>query len=225
MSLEKFLVGVYGHVGIFTFITLLSAQLTIQLFDSDRLAMILSSSILMTLFYVILICVLSEEFYKIRFFCCTMLSSHFGSLLSPVVVYSNYLSPNIFWVATFTTLLLFTSCTLYAYLYPKSIKCYGHIIVSSLNTLLLLNVIGFSSFMIFGDNLFYQLIFDFDTYFGLLLFSMFVAYDTYICIKMYESGKRDYIMCSLQLYLDLMNLFVRILEIVSKKYEKNIKKQ
>ena len=48
---------------------------------------------------------------------------------------------------------------------------------------------------------------------GAMLFSLFIIYDTWMILNKF--GPDDYIMASIQLYLDIINLFLYILEILS----------
>lgn len=53
-----------------------------------------------------------------------------------------------------------------------------------------------------------------DTYFGLAVFTPLIAYDTYKAIQMYKLRNPDHLSCSLELYLDFMNVFVRMIKIL-----------
>ena len=54
-------------------------------------------------------------------------------------------------------------------------------------------------------------------YGGLLLFSGFVIYDTQIIIEQAHEGNRDFISHALSLFLDFVNIFIRVLIIIMKK--------
>lgn len=53
-------------------------------------------------------------------------------------------------------------------------------------------------------------------YGGIPLFTGLIAYDTHKSIEKYNSGDPDHLGCSVELYLDFMNLFVRFVEIIGK---------
>jgi FtsH-binding integral membrane protein len=47
---------------------------------------------------------------------------------------------------------------------------------------------------------------------GVVIFSGYILFDTYLIFNRYSA--EDYIMASTSLYLDIINLFIRILEIL-----------
>lgn len=47
---------------------------------------------------------------------------------------------------------------------------------------------------------------------GVIIFSGYILFDTYLIFNKYSA--EDYIMASVSLYLDIINLFLRILEIL-----------
>jgi FtsH-binding integral membrane protein len=61
------------------------------------------------------------------------------------------------------------------------------------------------------------------TFLGLVLFSGYIVFDTQIMILQAEKGYKDVAGHSVQLFLDFVNLFVRILRLLSKKNEKKRK--
>jgi len=67
-------------------------------------------------------------------------------------------------------------------------------------------------------------LFSVELYLGVALFSAFVMYDTQLIIRRSDSGDKDYLQHSFDLYLDFVSLFVRILIILAKNAERNDKK-
>jgi FtsH-binding integral membrane protein len=57
-------------------------------------------------------------------------------------------------------------------------------------------------------------------YFGLLLFSGFIIYDTQIIIEQAHEGNRDVCDHAMTLFLDFLNLFIRVLIIIMRKGER-----
>ena len=56
-------------------------------------------------------------------------------------------------------------------------------------------------------------------YGGLVLFSIYLIYDIQLIVgnKSHQFGEDDYILAALNLYLDIISLFIRILSIVGEK--------
>jgi len=70
----------------------------------------------------------------------------------------------------------------------------------------LINIFVTSSFLL-----------DIQIYFGLVVFSLYVIFDTQLIIEKAENGDNDYVLHSIDLFLDLINIFVRILIALTKK--------
>eukprot|EP01115_Flamella_aegyptia_P001721 TRINITY_DN1288_c0_g1_i1.p1 TRINITY_DN1288_c0_g1~~TRINITY_DN1288_c0_g1_i1.p1 ORF type:complete len:241 (-),score=27.37 TRINITY_DN1288_c0_g1_i1:11-733(-) len=77
-----------------------------------------------------------------------------------------------------------------------------------------LSMLVFLSFM----NLFFRSIavFNIQLYGGLVLFCGFVIFDTQLIIEKAATGNKDYVSHSLELFLDFISIFVRLLIILSK---------
>ena len=71
---------------------------------------------------------------------------------------------------------------------------------------------------IFIHNQIYNLIY---SCLGALIFSFYIVYDTQLIIggkhTKYKYDDEDYVIAALSLYLDIINLFIYILEILNKK--------
>eukprot|EP00051_Salpingoeca_urceolata_P032089 m.14233 g.14233 ORF g.14233 m.14233 type:complete len:238 (-) comp4764_c1_seq1:30-743(-) len=63
-------------------------------------------------------------------------------------------------------------------------------------------------------------LFQFQLYFGLVVFSGFVCYDTQLMIEKAQRGDLDYIWHAVDLFIDVMAIFRRLLIILSKKDER-----
>ncbi len=57
----------------------------------------------------------------------------------------------------------------------------------------------------------------FELYFGLFLFCGFILFDTQLIVEKYNSGNTDYIWHSIDLFLDFVNIFRRLLVILASK--------
>lgn len=70
-------------------------------------------------------------------------------------------------------------------------------------------------------NMFFRmpLIMNIQLYFGLLVFIGFVVFDTQLIIEKAAQGNTDYVRHTLELFLDFVNIFIRLLVILSKNSE------
>ena len=78
---------------------------------------------------------------------------------------------------------------------------------------------GFSSLgaqLIFGPNEFSTIMQSIDIYVGIPIFAGLVAYDTHEAIGMYQNGNPDHLNCSLALYLDFMNLIIKMIRLLER---------
>lgn len=112
---------------------------------------------------------------------------------------------------------IFTGSSLFAMKSPvNSTISWGPALSGGLLGLIGCGVTGLISVMIFGPNSLFSALHTIDLYFGIPLFAGFIAYDTHMAIRMYKSGNPDHIGCSTQLYLDFINILIRIIEIMAK---------
>lgn len=60
----------------------------------------------------------------------------------------------------------------------------------------------------------------FELYFGLVIFCGFILFDTQLIVEKFNSGNTDYIFHSIDLFLDFINIFRRLLIIMASKEKK-----
>lgn len=92
---------------------------------------------------------------------------------------------------------------------------YSGALKGSLYGLIGLQLVGLASSLVVGPNPLSMMIFSSTSYITVGLFSMFIAYDTHVAIKMYEEGQPDQLQASIQFILDLWNIFTSLLRIFS----------
>jgi len=113
-------------------------------------------------------------------------------------------------VAFLATVIVFGCFSLMALLSPRRSWLYlGGFLMSCLFNLLLfgcLNIFLGSSFL-----------FSIELNLGLLLFVGFVIFDTQLIVEKAAAGNKDYVLHALELFLDFLNIFVRLLIILAKK--------
>jgi FtsH-binding integral membrane protein len=140
-----------------------------------------------------------------------------GIMISPLVTYIIEVDPNII---TYTVML--TSMTIFSasvYIRGKTeedVSVAGPILVSMLSNMILISLSCFIIDMIFPANGFALSIMwsKIDTYFGILLFAAFIGYDTYLAIREYKIGNPDHLSISILIFLDSINIFIRIAKIL-----------
>jgi len=141
-----------------------------------------------------------------------------GMTAAPLFAYASMISPSILPTAIGLTTAIFGGASLAAYNMPKGkMLGYGGMLMGSLLGLIGLQLAGLGAALIFGPNPFSMMAFQFDTYFGIGLFSVMIAYDTHAAIKMYEMGQADHLGNSIQFLLDFWNILVRIVSILAQR--------
>ncbi len=77
-------------------------------------------------------------------------------------------------------------------------------------------LLGLGAGLIFGPNAFSAMVHNVDIYGGAALFTLMSIYDSYMARKMYLKGKPDHLGCATSVYLDFMNLLIRVMEMMAK---------
>ncbi|CAG8589328.1 4621_t:CDS:2 [Funneliformis caledonium] len=144
-----------------------------------------------------------------------------GLSIGPLVDYSLQIdySGRILLIATAFTSLIFGSFTLSSLLSNKRIFIYlGGLLTSIISLLTLMSLIN----LFIGS----RLLFTAELYLGLFMFCGYVIFDTQLII--YQAtylSSRDVVQHSLELFIDLVGIFVRILHILIKNSEDNEKRR
>lgn len=110
-----------------------------------------------------------------------------------------------------STITIFTGLTLYAFQTKVNYTVYGNYLI-----ILLLSLIIFGYLNIYTNiellNTIYLLL-------TIITFSGFIVYDTQLIIdgknNRYKISTQDYVMCALTLYLDIINIFISFLDLLS----------
>ncbi|KAL5468828.1 hypothetical protein EMCRGX_G029950 [Ephydatia muelleri] len=136
-----------------------------------------------------------------------------GPLLHAVVE----INPSIIPTAFLSTCIIF-ACLSLASLYAerRSYLYLGGVLMSTLSLLIMMSFF----------NLFLRSYFTFqiELYLGLVVFCGFVLFDTQLIVERFNLGDTDYIKHSLDLFLDFIEIFRRILIIMSSKEKKERKR-
>lgn len=151
--------------------------------------------------------------YLVGFAGCTGLG--LGPLLDQVIM----IDPSIISTAFFATTLIFICFTLSAlWAEERSFLYMGGTLLSCVTTLCFLGFVN----IFFGSQMLYQI----HLYGGLLLFCAFILYDTQLIIEKHKNGDSDFLWHSVDLFMDFVNIFRRIMIILANKdnNKKNKKK-
>jgi len=148
--------------------------------------------------------------YLVGFSACTGLS--LGPLLDRVIA----VDPQIISTAFFASALIFVCFSLTAlWAEERSYLYLGGSLMSALSVMSLMMFMN----IFFRSTAMFQL----HLYGGLLVFCGFILYDTQLIIEKKRNGDGDFIWHSVDLFLDFVNIFRRILIILSNKEEKKRK--
>uniref|UniRef100_A0A194AM79 Putative bax inhibitor-1 protein n=1 Tax=Pinctada fucata TaxID=50426 RepID=A0A194AM79_PINFU len=136
-----------------------------------------------------------------------------GMSLGPLLDHVIDIDPSIITTAFMGTTVVFVSFSLAAlYNTDRTFLFMGGMLMSGLSWLLLAGFL----------NIFFQssLIWDVYLYGGLIIFCLFVLYDTQLIVEKRRNGDEDYIWHSVDLFLDFINIFRKLMIILSKKEKK-----
>lgn len=137
-----------------------------------------------------------------------------GLSIGPLVDQSLFIDPSIVVTAFLGATSIF-ACFTAASLFSKqrSLLYLGGMLGSALMIMLVLSLVN----MFFFRSVAY---FYAELYIGLLVFSGYVAFDTQMIIARAEDGDRDYIMHAQTLFVDFVQIFVRLLAILNDKEQR-----
>lgn len=133
-----------------------------------------------------------------------------GVGLGPLLEHVIRVDPNIIVTALLGTTLVFMSFSICAMLSERGKWLYlGGFLMSLLNTIFILSLAN----LFFGSNLLFQA----HLYLGLITMCGFILYDTQLIIEKRRMGSKDFVAHSLDLFIDFIGLFRRILIILTQK--------
>ncbi|CAH0555032.1 unnamed protein product [Brassicogethes aeneus] len=137
-----------------------------------------------------------------------------GPLLEHVIL----VNPSIIVTALVATSLVFISFSICAMLSQRGSWLYlGGTLMSMLMTLSVLSIAN----IFFGSTLLFQA----QIYLGLFAMCGFVLYDTQMIIEKRRNGSRDFVSHSLDLFIDFIGIFKRLLIILTQKEQESQKKK
>lgn len=141
-----------------------------------------------------------------------------GLSLGPLIDHVIQVDPTIVTTAFFASCLIFVCFSLSAlWAEDRSFLYMGGTLLSCVSILAMLGLAN----IFFRSTLIYQL----NLYGGLVLFCAFILYDTQLIIEKRRRGDDDFIWHSVDLFLDFINIFRRIMIIMSNKESKKKRKE
>eukprot|EP00122_Pirum_gemmata_P006651 Pgem_evm1s6085 len=145
-----------------------------------------------------------------RFACMCGYGFFSGIMLNPVINMAARVDPTIPMTALMGTCAIFACFSLSAMFAVKSKKymMIGGFLSSAMSSLM---VLSFVSIFVRSEFLFMARL-----YMGLLVFSLYIIYDTQVILLNFKRGHNDPISSSIDLFVDLVAVFVRLLIILSK---------
>lgn len=141
-----------------------------------------------------------------------------GLAIGPLINAAIYVNPSILLAALGSSVLVFASLSASVLFSPVPSRFYlTGMILSTVSVSFWLTII----------NLFMQssALFTLELYLGLFLFSLYVLLDTEVMIRKAEDGSKQYLRHSMDLYVDAISIFIRILVILLRKDEEKERKK
>jgi FtsH-binding integral membrane protein len=140
-----------------------------------------------------------------------------GIYLSPLINLAIDVDPQLVMTAFLLTTMIFLCFTLSALLTKKRTYLYlGGLLGTGTSIMLLLSLMN-----LFGRS---QLIFNVNLYLGLLIACGYILYDTQLIVERAVQGDMNYVKHAIFLFIDMVDLFVRILIILLKNSQSKNKK-
>lgn len=136
-----------------------------------------------------------------------------GVGMGPLLEHVSYVDPSIIVTALVSTALVFICFSICSLLAERGRWLYlGSTLMTLLSTMMMMSLMN----LFFGSTLVYQL----HLYMGLVLMCGFVLYDTQLIIEKRRNGSKDFVAHSLDLFIDFIGIFRRLLIILTQKEEK-----
>lgn len=141
-----------------------------------------------------------------------------GVGMGPLLEHVLYVDPSIIITALLGTTLVFVSFSICAMLAERGRWLYlGGTLMTLMSTLLILSLAN----LLFASTLIFQV----HLYLGLFAMCAFVLYDTQLIIEKRRMGSKDFVAHSLDLFVDFIGIFRRLLIILTQKEQESRRKR
>lgn len=138
-------------------------------------------------------------------------------VLAPVVPIIHGIDPTIWPTATLLSIGTMGLATAWAHRQPAgALLSWQKPMMFGLGGLVCTGLTAVVGNYFFPGNMFFETLHNIDIYGGIILFTGMTAYETHVAVKMYQNGKPDHLICALNVYLDFINLLIRIAEALAK---------
>ncbi|CAD98584.1 Bax inhibitor-1 (BI-1). integral membrane protien with 6 or more transmembrane domains [Cryptosporidium parvum Iowa II] len=141
-----------------------------------------------------------------------------GNGLGPLILFSNFVNPVIIPTALATTCIIFISLSFGVLFTKKRLSLYTTSFIFT--TIAYLGLVSF--FNIFTRSKFVDSLL---SYAFVMVYSFYIYYDTQKTLEAIAYGERDFLLHSIQLYLDAVNLFTKIVVILIRKQQEEEEKR
>lgn len=111
---------------------------------------------------------------------------------------------------------IFSSSCAFGYYYSETAGKFKNIAGIGLLSLVGTGLLGLGFEHFIGPSAFTNALHNYNTYAGIPIFTLISAYDVHTALEMYKNKQPDAIMCSSNLYLNFINILVRMMEIIAK---------
>lgn len=146
-----------------------------------------------------------------------------GASAAPLVSLVADSAPSVLPVSLLASTLVFGTAAFFVTRYgvrggaagDAAVMRWGAPLAGGLAALVVTQLLGLGAALALGPNSFSALVHSVDMFGGIALFTALSGYDAYVCVRKYALGKPDEIALSLTIYLDFINLWVRIMSLMA----------
>jgi len=143
-----------------------------------------------------------------------------GLSLTPLLAVLN--DPSMILLAMGLSITMMGGSSLYALKKPLGeFKAWEATLAGGLFGILGMNLLSILLFSVMGPNFFSYTCSKLDLYLGIMLFSSFQAYDTHFAVEEFRRGQYDHLSIVIKFFLNFSNLFVRVLQVLSRYRDSN----
>jgi len=172
--------------------------------SSGGVALLVTSIIFQIFLMIILVCTNLHKKYPINYIILLIYTMFFSITLASL---GSYYSTNTLLIASGSTALITLGLTLFAFQTKYDFTGYGPYLLSFLLTIIFMGILS-----LFITSQFYNILY---SSIGSLLFSFYIVYDTQLIIggkHKYQYDSDEHVFAAISLYLDIINLFLYLLQ-------------